>query len=71
MDGHDQVPISIRHVLHRDVPQDASVVDEDIDPPKLFNGGLNNFLAIFDAIVVCDGLSTSIGNLFDYCVGHL
>lgn len=71
MDLHNQVPILIFHVLETDVAQDACVVDEDINPAKGLDSGVDDLVAILYRVVVCDGLAASRCDLFDNRVGSL
>src|SRR5665213_413983 len=41
MDFHNQIPVIILHVLEAYVPEDTSIVDEDIDPAEALDGSLN------------------------------
>jgi hypothetical protein len=66
MNLHDEVPIIIFHVLEADIPQDAGVVEEDIDTTEGIDGGLNNAFAILDTVIVGYGLAASILNFADY-----
>ena len=52
MDLVDQIPVLIFHVLEADIPQDASIIDEDINAAKILNSGVDNLLACFNAVVV-------------------
>jgi hypothetical protein len=65
MDLHDQVPVVIFHVLEADIPKNARIVDKDIDSAKVLDGGFNDSLAILDAVVVGDGLTTGLSDLID------
>ena len=71
MDGHDQVPILVFHVLEADIPKDTGVVDQDINPAKVLNGGLDDLVSILDRVVVCCGFSTSSLDLIDDYIGGL
>jgi hypothetical protein len=62
---HDQVPVFILHILEANVSQNAGIVDENIDSPKVLNGSLDDGITIFDAVVVGDGLTTSFSDLVD------
>jgi len=62
---HDQVPVVILHILKADVAQDAGIVDEDIDPPKVLNGSLDDGFTVLDAVVVGDGLAAGFSDLVD------
>lgn len=65
MDSHDEVPVSILHVLEADVPEDTSIVDEDIYPAKVLDGSLNDLVAIFDRVVVGNCAASRGLDLFD------
>ena len=65
---HHQVPVLVFHVLEADVAQDAGIVDEDIDPAKGLDGSLDDFVAVLDRVVVCDGLAASGCDLLDNLV---
>jgi hypothetical protein len=52
MDGHNKIPVRIRHVLEGYVSQDTGIVEEDIDAAVVLDGGLNDSVAILDAVVV-------------------
>ena len=52
MDGHNQIPIRIRHVLEGYVSQNTGIVEEDIDAAVVLDGGLNDSVAILDTVVV-------------------
>ena len=65
VDLHDQVPILILHVLEADVSQDASIVDQDVYPAEILDGGIDDSLAILDAVVVGNRLTASGFDLVD------
>ena len=71
MDLDDQIPILILHILETDISQDPGIVDEHIDPPKRLDGRLDDLLAVFNAVVVCDRLAASGFDLVDDYVGRL
>ena len=64
VDGIDQIPIRIFHILEADVSQDASVIEEDVDSAKGIDGGLNDSVAILDTVVVGYGLAAGLLDLF-------
>lgn len=68
---HDQVPVLILHVLKADIPQNASIVDEHVDAAKGLDGSLDNLVAIFDRVVVRDGLAACRSDFVDDSVGGL
>jgi hypothetical protein len=48
MHQRHQVPILVRHVLERLVPQDTRIVDQDVHGAKGIDGGLDNLFALCD-----------------------
>lgn len=52
MYSDDQVPVLVLHILEADVPQDTCVVKQDIDATEVLDGGLDDLLAVLDAVVV-------------------
>jgi hypothetical protein len=65
MDIHNQIPVLVLHVLKADIPQDTSIVDEDIDSAIVLDGSLDDLVAVGDAVVVGYGLSTCGFDLVD------
>jgi hypothetical protein len=47
------------------------VVNENIDATEIIDGSLDDLITIFDGIVVSDGRTTSLANLFNDGVGSL
>jgi len=68
---HHQVPVLVFHVLEADVAQDAGIVDEDVNPAKGLDRGLDDLAAVLDGVVVCDGLAASRCDLLDNLVRGL
>jgi hypothetical protein len=71
MDVHNEVPVLILHVLEADVPQDASIVDQDVNSSKVLDSSLNDLLAIRYAIVVGYGFTACSFYFIDDNVGSL
>ena len=70
MTGPEQVR---RHVLNGLVPQDAGVVDDDVDPVEGVEGGLDDRLASLgrgDAVGVGDRLPALIADLLGHRLGQ-
>lgn len=67
----DQIPILILHVLEADITQDTSVVDENIDPAEVLDGGLNDGITVLNAVVVGYCLAASRSDLLNYYIGSL
>lgn len=66
----DKIPVLLLHVLEADIAQNAGIVDEHIDAPKVVNGRLDDGLSIFDRIVVGNGLAAcSADRLNDFVCG--
>lgn len=61
----DQIPVEIGHVLERDVAEDAGIVDEDVDAAEALDGGINDLVAVLDAVVVGNGLAAGLSDLVD------
>ena len=68
---HDKIPIRILHVLKADIPEDTSVVDEDIDAAKVLDRRANDGLSVLHAVVIRDGRSASFPDLVDDDIGSL
>lgn len=71
MNLDNQIPVFILHVLEADVPQDARIVDQDVDSSEILDGCLNDVLAIDHIIVICNGFSTGGSNFLDNDIGGL
>jgi hypothetical protein len=54
MNTDNQIPILVCHVLEADIAKDTSVIEEDIDPAVVLDGGFYDLFTIFDAVVVGD-----------------
>jgi len=65
----DDVPLVVGHVGKSLVAKDTSIVDENINAAVLFNGGLDNCLAILHIGLVADCLSTKLLNLLNNVIG--
>lgn len=65
MNLHDKVPVVILHVLEADIPKDTGIVNEDIYPAEVLDGGLNDLVAVFYRIVVGDCVTAGILDLCD------
>lgn len=48
MDLHDQVPVLVLDVLEADITEDASIVDEHVDPAECLNSSVDDLVAILD-----------------------
>lgn len=71
MDGHDQIPVMVRHVLEADVTEDAGIVDQDVDAAEVLNGRLNDLVAVDDIVVVSHCPTARRDDLSDDLVGKL
>lgn len=65
MNLDNQIPILIRHVFEADIPQDASVVEENVYPAKVLNSGVDDSLAVFNAVVVGHSFPSSCSYLIN------
>lgn len=52
MDCDDKIPVLVCYVLEADIAEDTGVVDEDVDAAVVLDGGLDDLVAILDAVVV-------------------
>jgi hypothetical protein len=66
----DEVPVVGAHLGVGDVAQDARVVDHDVDAPEGVERALHDLGAVFDGVVVGDGLAAGGANVFDHLVGR-
>lgn len=71
MYGEDGIPVGVFHVLDRNIPEDASIIDENIDPSIVLDSSVNDLFSILNAVIVGDGCPTSVCNFLHYCVGCL
>lgn len=62
---HDQIPIGIFHVLERNVAEDTSIVQKNVDGSKRLHGSGDNLLTKLDGIVVGNSLSARGLDLID------
>lgn len=67
----DQIPILVLHVLKADIPEDTSVVNEDIHATKVLDSSVDDGFAVLDAVVVGDGLAPGGFDLVDHNIGSL
>lgn len=65
MNLDDQIPVLIRHILEADIAQYASIVQEHIYPAKGLDGGVDNLVAILNAIIIRDSFASSSSDLVD------
>lgn len=71
MNGHDQVPVLILHVLEADITEDTSVVEEHINAAEGLDGSLDDSVTILDTVVVSYGLTASSFDLVDNDISSL
>lgn len=62
---HDQVPVLVLKVLEGNVAKNTGIVDENVDAAKALDGGLDDALAILDAVVVGNGFAACLLDLVD------
>lgn len=65
VDSGDQVPVGVLHVLEADIAQNTGIVDKDVDAAEGVNGSLDDLVTKLDAVVVCNGLASSLLDLVD------
>lgn len=65
MDSDNQIPVLICYVLEADVAENAGVVDQDVDATVALDGGLDDLVAILDAVVVGNCLAACGLDLLD------
>lgn len=53
----DQIPVLVLHVLEADIPQNTSVIEEDVNTAKVLNSRVNNGVTVLDAVVVGNSLA--------------
>lgn len=71
MDVHNEVPVLILHVLEADIPQDASIVDQNVNTSEVLDSSLNDLLAICYAVVVGYGFAAGSFDFIDDNIGSL
>lgn len=73
VDFYDEVLVYIFYVFEVDIVEDIGVVDEDIDVVESFDSSFDDFVIIFDVVVVGNGfviggfdfVDDNIGSLYD------
>ena len=71
MDFNDQVPIGIRHILEADIPQNTSIINEDINSAKCLYCSIDNLLAVLNAVIIGNSSSAGRLDLLYYDIGGL
>ena len=72
VDPHDGVPLLLRHVGEHPVPQDAGIIDEDVEVTEGAHGLIDEALRtlpVRDVVVVGDRLATGGDDLVDDLLG--
>ena len=69
MNFHDEVPIELAHLLERDIAQDSSVVDNDVNGTEVVDSSLDDFLTELDRVLVGAGNATSSDDLINDDIG--
>ena len=54
----NQIPVVFGHLVEAFVPQDAGIVDDDVDAAEIVHRGLDDLVAIGNGIVVGNGFAT-------------
>lgn len=65
MDLEDQVPVLVFDILEANIPEDTSVVDKNIDTAKGLDRGVDDFVTVFNRIVVGNSLAAGLLDLVD------
>ena len=68
MNLNDQVPVVVCHVFEADIPQNAGIVEEDVNPPKFLDSRIDDPITILDAVIIRNGLSACSSYLIYYHV---
>ena len=71
VNGVDEIPVLVLHVLEADSAKDTSVIDEDVDATKGLDGSVDDALAVLDAVIVGSRLAASGLDLVDDDIGSL
>lgn len=71
VDLHDEVPVLVGYIFEADIPEDTSVVEDDVNASESLDGSLDDFLAILDTVVVGRSLAARLFDFFDNYVGSL
>lgn len=58
MDLMDQIPIFIRSLGDRPITEDSSIVDDDVDPPEVVKGSLDEGLTVLDGVIIGNSFSS-------------
>lgn len=67
----DKIPVLVFHVLEADIPQDTSVVEENIDAAKVLDRGFNDGFAVLNTVVVCYCLAASSSDFLNNHISGL
>ena len=71
MDSDNQIPVLVFHVLETNIPQNASVVDQYIDPSILLYRRFNDLVTILNTVVVGNSISTGRADFLNDYIGSL
>lgn len=67
----NKIPILVLHVLKANIPENTSIVNEDIDPAKVLDGRVDNGFTVLDTVVVGSSLASGSFNFVDHNIGSL
>jgi hypothetical protein len=67
----DQIPILVLHVPEADIPQDAGIVDQNVNASEGLNGSLDDELAVQDVVIIRNGVASGGLDLVDNDIGSL
>lgn len=65
MNSVDEIPVGVLHVLEANIPENTSVVEQNIDTAEVLDGCLNNGLTVLDAVVVGNRLAAGGADLLN------
>ena len=67
----NKIPVLVLHVLKANIPENTSIVNEDIDPAKVLDSRVDNGFTVLDTVVVGSSLASGSFNFIDHDIGSL
>ena len=67
----NKIPILVLHVLKANIPENTSIVNEDIDAAKVLDSRVDNGFTVLDTVVVGSSLASGSFNFLDHDIGSL
>ena len=68
VDLDDQVPVIICHVFKADISQNACIVEQHMYASELFDGRVDNPVAVLDTVIICDSFAACCSDLIHHHV---